>query len=157
MNCVKENSTTSCITVLLKQLQTNDMKLFANASQGNFQIDELIRLKNRSLDIDKLSVTMRLERRVSFLVRTSHETFISLETLDHHNQIHNDIKPQNYLVKFLTTSDLSRIEIVLTDFGLAGSDSKGGTPIFASPECLANPDRKNMSSDVTFLYTFFVA
>ena len=72
-----------------------------------------------------------------------------METLDHHNQIHNDIKPQNYLVKFLNgENDLSRMEIVLTDFGLPGSDSKGGTPIFASPECLANPDRKDKSTDI---------
>ena len=40
------------------------------------------------------------------------------------------------------------MEIVLTDFGLAGSDLKGGTPIFASPECLANSDRKNKSTDI---------
>ena len=73
----------------------------------------------------------------------------SLETLSNHNQIHNDIKPQNYLVKFLNgDNDLSNIEVVLTDFGLAGSGSKGGTPIFASPECLANPDRKDKSSDI---------
>ena len=72
-----------------------------------------------------------------------------METLDKHNQIHNDIKPQNYLVKFLKgKNDLSCIEIVLTDFGLTGSDSKGGTPTFSSPECLANPDRKNKSSDI---------
>ena len=69
--------------------------------------------------------------------------------MDKHNQIHNDIKPQNYLVKFLDTkNNLSGIGIVLTDFGLAGSDSKGGTPIFASPECLANSDRKDKSSDI---------
>ena len=67
--------------------------------------------------------------------------------MDQHDQIHNDTKPQNYLVKFLNgDNDLSCIEIVLTDFGLAGSDLKGGTPIFASPECLANPDRKEKSS-----------
>ena len=69
--------------------------------------------------------------------------------MDKHNQIHNDIKPQNYLVKFLKgKNDLSCIEIVLTDFGLTGSDSKGGTPTFCSPECLANPNRKNKSSDI---------
>ena len=61
--------------------------------------------------------------------------------MNRHNQIHNDIKPQNFLVKFCA-GDLSFIEIVLTDFGLARSDAKGGTPFFASPECLANPDRK---------------
>ena len=77
--------------------------------------------------------------------------------MNHHNQIHNDIKPQNYLVKFANgQNDLSQIEIVLTDFGLVGSDSKGGTPIFASPECLANPDRKNNSTDIFSLGRVFL-
>ena len=80
-----------------------------------------------------------------------------METLDKHDQIHNDIKPQNYLVKFLNgENDLSRIEIVLTDFGLAGSHSKGGTPIFASPECLANFGRKNKSTDIFSLGRVFL-
>ena len=80
-----------------------------------------------------------------------------METLDHHNQIHNDIKPQNYLVKFLNgDTDLSCIEIVLTDFGLAGSDSKGGTPIFASPECLADAERKDKSTDIFSLGRVFL-
>ena len=71
--------------------------------------------------------------------------------------MHNDIKPQNYLVKFLKDkNNLSSIEIVLTDFGLAGSDQKGGTPIFASPECLANPDRKNKSIDIFSLGRVFL-
>ena len=59
---------------------------------------------------------------------------------------HNDIKPQNFLVKFTTKrKDLMKTEIVLTDFGL--TDSLGGTPIFASPEggftidtCLMTPE-----------------
>ena len=77
--------------------------------------------------------------------------------MDQHNQIHNDIKPQNYLVKFLKgKNNLSSIEIVLTDFGLAGSDQKGGTPVFASPECLANPDRKDKSSDIFSLGRVFL-
>ena len=60
-------------------------------------------------------------------------------------------------MKFLNgDNDLSHIEIVLTDFGLAGSDLKGGTPIFASPECLANPDRKEKSSDVFSLGRVFL-
>ena len=85
------------------------------------------------------------------------ELFPSLETLNHHNQIHNDIKPQNYLVKLLgCQNNLSSIEIVLTDFGLAGSDSKGGTPIFASPECLANSDRKDKSTDIFSLGRVFL-
>ena len=77
--------------------------------------------------------------------------------MDKHNQIHNDIKPPNYLVKFLNgENDLSRVEIVLTDFGLAGSYSKGGTPIFASPECLANFGRKNKSTDIFSLGRVFL-
>ena len=77
--------------------------------------------------------------------------FLSLETLDRHNQTHNDIKPQNFLVKFkngydsddLTKNDLTQIEIVLTDFGMADSDSKGGTPVYASPECFEKTDTKS--------------
>ena len=77
--------------------------------------------------------------------------------MDHHNQIHNDIKPQNYLVKFLNReNDPTAIGIVLTDFGLAGSESKGGTPIFASPECLASPDRRDKSSDTFSLGRVFL-
>ena len=73
------------------------------------------------------------------------------------NEMHNDIKPQNYLVKFRNgDNDLSSIEVVLTDFGLAGSDSKGGTPIFASPECLADPGRKDKSSDIFSLGRVFL-
>ena len=70
----------------------------------------------------------------------------SLETLDRHNQTHNDIKPQNFLVKFKNgLAELTQIEIVLTDFGLAEPDSKGGTPIFASPECF---EKKGKKSDI---------
>ena len=77
--------------------------------------------------------------------------------MDRHNQIHNDIKPQNYLVKFLNGNiDLTSIEIVLTDFGLAGSETKGGTPIFASPECLADPNRKDKSTDIFSLGRVFL-
>ena len=66
--------------------------------------------------------------------------------MDRHNQTHNDIKPQNFLVKFKNyQNDLSQIEIVLTDFGMADSDSKGGTPVFASPECF---EKKNKTSDI---------
>ena len=61
------------------------------------------------------------------------------------------------MVKFTKgENDLSQIEIVLTDFGLAGSDNKGGTPVFASPECLANPDRKNKSTDIFSLGRVFL-
>ena len=46
------------------------------------------------------------------------------------------------MVKFKNgTNDLTQIEIVLTDFGMAESDSKGGTPVFASPECFQDKDK----------------
>ena len=57
----------------------------------------------------------------------------SLHTLYENNTIHNDIKPQNFLVKFSSVKkDLLNTKVMLTDFGL--TDSLGGTPIFASPE-----------------------
>ena len=60
----------------------------------------------------------------------------------------------NYLVKFLNgPSDLTRLDIVLTDFGLAGQHSKGGTPIFASPECFGV---KSHESDVFSLGRVFL-
>ena len=78
----------------------------------------------------------------------------SLETLDSHKLVHNDIKPQNYLVKFLNgPNDLTQIDIVLTDFGLVGQNSKGGTPIFASPECF---DVKTNASDIFSLGRVFL-
>ena len=68
----------------------------------------------------------------------------SLEMLDLHNQTHNDIKPQNFLVKFQNgPNDLTKIEIALTDFGMAGPNSQGGTPVFASPECFEKKDKKS--------------
>ena len=75
--------------------------------------------------------------------------FESLETLDRHNQIHNDVKPQNFLVKLKNgPTDLNQIEIVLTDFGMADPkdgkmNSNGGTPIFASPECFEKKEKKS--------------
>jgi len=78
----------------------------------------------------------------------------SLETLESHELVHNDIKPQNYLVKFLNgPNDLTQIDIVLTDFGLVGKNSKGGTPIFASPECY---DVKTNASDIFSLCRVFL-
>ena len=48
------------------------------------------------------------------------------------------------MVKFKNGSkDLTRIEIVLTDFGMAESNSKGGTPVFASPECFEEKTKKS--------------
>ena len=41
------------------------------------------------------------------------------------------------------SNDLTQIEIVLTDFGLADPDQKGGTPVFASPECFEKKDKKS--------------
>ena len=61
---------------------------------------------------------------------------LSFETLTKANKVHNDLKPQNYLVKFENGyGDLRCLRIVLTDFGLVGHDTKGGTPVFASPKC----------------------
>ena len=79
-----------------------------------------------------------------------------METLNKYQHTHNDIKPHNYLVKFLNgPDDITRIKIVLTDFGMVGLDSKGGTPIFASPECLASKDRK-IKSDIFSLGRVFL-
>ena len=48
------------------------------------------------------------------------------------------------MVKFKNgANDLTEMEIVLTDFGMAEPDSKGGTPIFASPECFETKDKKS--------------
>ena len=48
------------------------------------------------------------------------------------------------MVKFKNgRADLIQIEIVLTDFGMAQPDSKGGTPIFASPECFETKEKKS--------------
>ena len=64
--------------------------------------------------------------------------------MDRHNQTHNDIKPQNFLVKFKNgPNDLTQIEIALTDFGMAGPESQGGTPVFASPECFEKKEKKS--------------
>ena len=64
--------------------------------------------------------------------------------MDRHNQTHNDIKPQNFLVKFKNgRDDLTQIEIALTDFGMAGPESQGGTPVFASPECFEKKEKKS--------------
>ena len=50
-------------------------------------------------------------------------------------------------------NDLTQIDIVLTDFGLVGQNSKGGTPIFASPECF---QVKTNASDIFSLGRVFL-
>ena len=40
-------------------------------------------------------------------------------------------------------NNLAEIEIALTDFGMADADSKGGTPVYASPECYEKTDTKS--------------
>ena len=42
-----------------------------------------------------------------------------------------------------TKNDLTQIEIALTDFGMADANSKGGTPVYASPECFEKTDTKS--------------
>ena len=48
-----------------------------------------------------------------------------------------------YDSKDLTKNDLTQIEIVLTDFGMADPNAKGGTPVYASPECFEKTDTKS--------------
>ena len=38
------------------------------------------------------------------------------------------------------SNDLTQVEIALTDFGMADANSKGGTPVYASPECFEKTD-----------------
>ena len=38
---------------------------------------------------------------------------------------------------------MTALEIGLTDFGLAEPESKGGTPVFASPECFEKKEKKS--------------
>ena len=78
----------------------------------------------------------------------------SLVTLAGHGHIHNDVKPQNFLVRFKgEKNDLSNLEVVLTDFGMAGQDAEGGTPVFSSPECFS---KKSPSSDMYSLGRVFL-
>ena len=51
--------------------------------------------------------------------------------------IENTIKPANFLVEFNGDEPtLENLKLYLTDFGLVG-DHGGGTPGFASPECIS--------------------
>ena len=80
---------------------------------------------------------------------------LSFETLYKANKVHNDLKPQNYLVKFENGSDdLRRLRLVLTDFGLVGHDTKGGTPGFASPDCFE--DQRTWMADLFSLGRVFL-
>ena len=54
----------------------------------------------------------------------------SVRTISKYNKKHNDIKLSNFV---LVEKD-SGVQVYLTDFGFMG-DRKGGTPLFASPEC----------------------
>lgn len=80
------------------------------------------------------------------------QCLISLETLATYDQVHNDIKPQNFLLKF-ENGDISKISIFLSDFGLVGNGVQGGTPIFASPECYGV---KTTKSDIFSLGRVFL-
>ena len=83
-----------------------------------------------------------------------HQCAKSLKTLAKHKHTHNDIKPQNFLVKFKAgKDDLNNLEVVLTDFGLAGQNAEGGTPIFASPECF---NGTSLASDMYSLGRVFL-
>ena len=79
----------------------------------------------------------------------------SFKTLIAADEIHNDLKPGNYLVKFQNgPTDLKNLTIVLTDFGLIGDDTKGGTPMFASPQCFE--ENRDLMSDLFSLGRVFL-
>ena len=65
---------------------------------------------------------------------------------------HNDIKPENFVVKYNSLASFP-FQIYLTDFGLA--EKKGGTPVFASPECFEDSQRKR-KTDVFSLGRVFL-
>ena len=50
--------------------------------------------------------------------------------------------------------DLRFLKIVLTDFGLVGHDTKGGTPVFASPKCFE--DQRDWTADLFSLGRVFL-
>ena len=71
------------------------------------------------------------------------------------NLSHNDIKPQNYLLKHENES----IRVVLSDFGLEG-ETNGGTPIYTAPESCnietRTESRKTGASDLFSLGMVFL-
>ena len=68
------------------------------------------------------------------------------------------MKPQNFVVKFDNGDfDLVNLRVALTDFGSAGSQSKGGTPIFASPECFEETDSKSDIFSLGRLFLFMIS
>ena len=58
----------------------------------------------------------------------------SVQTVSRYNKKHNDIKPSNFLIKEDTSLLDENNELLLSDFGFM-NERKGGTPLYASPEC----------------------
>ena len=118
--------------------------LFMIATYTNCTKIILISLQKKSLEISFINASIGRVFKTGIVYRLSRKNLKSLKTLDRHNQTHNDIKPQNFLVKFkYGRNDLTQIKIALTDFGLAGPESQGGTPVFASPECFEKKEKKS--------------
>ena len=96
-----------------------------------------------------------MQGKLILLFRKLINKHVSFHTLYNANKVHNDLKPQNYLVKFQNGSnDLRHLKIVLTDFGLVGHDTKGGTPVFASPSCFE--DQRTWMADLFSLGRVFL-
>ena len=58
----------------------------------------------------------------------------SVKTISQYNKKHNDIKPSNFLIKEEGSLLDDKNELLLSDFGFM-NERKGGTPLYASPEC----------------------
>ena len=74
----------------------------------------------------------------------------SIRTISKYNKKHNDIKLSNFLV----VEEDDTPEVYLTDFGFM-DNRKGGTPLFASPEC--NIGTQVEKSDIYSLAGCFVS
>ena len=61
-------------------------------------------------------------------------TLKSVKTVSRYNKKHNDIKPSNFLIKSDSSLLDEENELLLSDFGFM-NERKGGTPLYASPEC----------------------